>query len=165
MAFIEPMHRKKPNITYLLTWTFFLFYIQFESYPSVSSPAHRPCFIFHFYYCVPHLLCGSVFISHLPHHELLWLLCDKGTCVRFCLIPSHCGIAGNESGPTSKRDPRPRYKPTGKCPLYRFEATGQLLHSAFGSNQVGCSCTWQGFLPREINTGATKEIPALNRPS
>ena len=33
------------------------------------------------------------------------------------------------SRPTSKRDPRPRYRPTGKCPLYRYETTGQLLHS------------------------------------
>ena len=27
---------------------------------------------------------------------LLWLLSDKGTRVRFCWIPSHCGIGGNE---------------------------------------------------------------------
>ena len=27
---------------------------------------------------------------------LLWLLGDKGTHVRFCWIPSHCGIEGNE---------------------------------------------------------------------
>ena len=27
---------------------------------------------------------------------LLWLLSDKGTHVRFCWIPSHCGIEGNE---------------------------------------------------------------------
>ena len=47
MAFIEPMHRNKPNITYLLTY-------------------------------------------------LLWALSDKGTCVRFCWVPSHCGIEGNE---------------------------------------------------------------------
>ena len=39
-----------------------------------------------------------------------------------------------KSRPTSKRDPRPRYRPTGKCPLYRYEATGQLLHSDIGSN-------------------------------
>ena len=29
--------------------------------------------------------------------NLLWLLSDKGTYVRFCWIPSHCGIAGNET--------------------------------------------------------------------
>ena len=28
--------------------------------------------------------------------NLLWLLGDKGTHVRFCWIPSHCGIEGNE---------------------------------------------------------------------
>ena len=69
-------------------------------------------------------------------------------CVRFCWIPSH---------------PWSRYRPIGKCPLYRFEATGQLLHSAVVSNQVGCSCTWQRSLSRETNTGASKEIPAFNQ--
>ena len=49
-----------------------------------------------------------------------------------------------KSGPTSKRDPRPRYRSTGKCPIYRYEETiGQLLHSEVGSNQVGCSCTYK----------------------
>ena len=66
-------------------------------------------------------------------------------------------------GTTSKKDPRPIYRPTGKCPLYRFEATGQLLHPAVGSNQVVCSCTWPGSLPHETNTGATKEIPPLHQ--
>ena len=28
--------------------------------------------------------------------NLLWLLSDRGTRVRFCWIPSHCGIEGNE---------------------------------------------------------------------
>ena len=28
--------------------------------------------------------------------NLLWSLSDKGTRVRFCWIPSHCGIDGNE---------------------------------------------------------------------
>ena len=26
----------------------------------------------------------------------LWALSDKGTCVRFCWVPSHCGIESNE---------------------------------------------------------------------
>ena len=26
----------------------------------------------------------------------LWALSDKGTCVRFCWVPSHCAIEGNE---------------------------------------------------------------------
>ena len=68
-----------------------------------------------------------------------------------------------KSGPTSKRDPGPRYRPTGKCPLYRYETTGQLLHSEVGSNQVGCSCTWQRSLSCETNTGATEEVPAPNQ--
>ena len=34
------------------------------------------------------------FICHITN--LLWLLSDKGTHVRFCWIPSHCGIEGNE---------------------------------------------------------------------
>ena len=33
-------------------------------------------------------------ICHIMN--LLWLLSNKGTCVRFCWIPSHCGIVGNE---------------------------------------------------------------------
>ena len=68
-----------------------------------------------------------------------------------------------KSGPTSKRDPRPRYRPTSKCQLYRYETTGQLLYSEIGSNQVGCSCTWQRSLSCETNTGATEEVPAPNQ--
>ena len=68
-----------------------------------------------------------------------------------------------KSGPTSKRDPRPWYRLTGKCPLYRYETTGQLLHSDVSSNQVGCSCTWQKSLSCETNTGATEEVPAPNQ--
>ena len=33
-------------------------------------------------------------ICHIMN--LLWALSDKGTCVRFCWVPSHCGIEGNE---------------------------------------------------------------------
>ena len=68
-----------------------------------------------------------------------------------------------KSRSTSKRDPRPRYRPTGKGPLYIYETTGQLLHSEVGSNQVECSCTWQRSLSCETNTGATKEVPAPNQ--
>ena len=28
--------------------------------------------------------------------NVLWALSDKGTCVCFCWVPSHCGIEGNE---------------------------------------------------------------------
>ena len=34
------------------------------------------------------------FICHIMN--LLWLLSDKGTHIRFCWVPSHCGIDGNE---------------------------------------------------------------------
>ena len=34
------------------------------------------------------------FICHIMN--LLWSLSDKGTSVRFCWVPSHCGIDGNE---------------------------------------------------------------------
>ena len=36
----------------------------------------------------------NLFICHMTN--LLWLLSDKGRCVRFCWIPRHCGIEGNE---------------------------------------------------------------------
>ena len=68
-----------------------------------------------------------------------------------------------KNGPTSKRNPRSRHRASGKCPLYRFEATGQLLHSAVGSNQMGCTYTWPRSLPHETNSGTTKKIPALNQ--
>ena len=73
-------------------------------------------------------------ICHIMN--LVWLLSDKGTRACFCWIPSHCGIEGKwKSGSASTIDPRPKYKPTGKCPLYRYEATDQLLHSAVGSSK------------------------------
>ena len=92
--------------------------------------------------------------------NLLWSLSDKGT--RSFLLGTKPLWHWREwkSGPTSKRDPRPRYRPTAKCPLYRYETTGQLLHSEVGSNQVGCSCTWQKSISCETNTGATEEVPA-----
>ena len=37
------------------------------------------------------------------------------------------------------------------------------VHSEVGSNQVGCSYTWQRSLSYETNTGATKEVPAPNQ--
>ena len=39
-----------------------------------------------------------------------------------------------DSGPASKVDPWPWHRPTNDCPLCRFEATGQLLHSTGGPN-------------------------------
>ena len=37
---------------------------------------------------------SNPFICHIMN--LLWLFSNKGTHVRFCWIPSHCGIEGNE---------------------------------------------------------------------
>ena len=39
---------------------------------------------------------GLIAILRHPIRNLLWSLSDKGTRVRFCWIPSHCGIDGNE---------------------------------------------------------------------
>ena len=60
---------------------------------------------------------------------------------------------------TGKRHPWPWHRTTGKCPVHRFEATGQLIHPAVGSNQVGCSCSLQSYLSLET----TKKIPVLNQ--
>ena len=97
------------------------------------------------------------FICHIMN--LFWSWSDKGTRVRFWWVPSHCGIDGNErvdqiAKETLDQDIDPLAN------VNRYETTGQLLHSEVGSNQVGCSCTWQRSLSCEINTGATKEVPA-----
>ena len=96
------------------------------------------------------------FICHIMN--LLWLLSGKGTHVRFCCIPSHYGIEGNEivdqlAYETLDQDIDPLVS----------ETTGQLLHSDIGSNQVGCSCTSQRSLSPETKIRATEEIPALNQ--
>ena len=101
------------------------------------------------------------FICHIMN--LLWLLSDKGTRSFLLDTQSLWHWRKWKSSPTSKRDPCPRYRPTGKCPLYRYEAIGQLLHSDIGSNQVGCSCPWQRSLSRETNIRAIEEIPAPNQ--
>ena len=101
------------------------------------------------------------FICHIMN--LLLLLNDKGTHICFCWIPSHCGIDGNERVDQLAKETLDHDRSSGGCPQCRFETTGQLLHPAAGSNQVGCSCTWQRSLFRKTNTGATEEIPALNQ--
>ena len=68
-----------------------------------------------------------------------------------------------KSSPAGEGDPWPWHGSSGGCPLCRFETTGQLLHPAAVSNQVGSSCTWHRSLFRETNTGATEEILALNQ--
>ena len=76
------------------------------------------------------------FICHIMN--LLWLLSDKGTRVRFC----HCGIDGNERVDQLAKETLDYNIDTSKCPTCRFEAIGQLLYPAAGSNQLGCGCTW-----------------------
>ena len=100
------------------------------------------------------------FISHIMNLIIEW---QGHTCSFLLSTKPLWHWRKWKSRPTSKRDPRPRYRPTGKCPLYRFETTGQLLQSEVGSNQVGCSCTWQRSLSCETNTGATEEVPAPNQ--
>ena len=77
---------------------------------------------------------------YLPYHEPALVTEWQGHTCSFLLdIKPLWNWWKWKSRPTSKWDPWPRYRPTGKCPLYRYEATGQLLHSENGSNQVGCS--------------------------
>ena len=72
------------------------------------------------------------FICHIMN--LLWLLSDKGTRVRFWLIPSHCGIKRNERVDQLAKETLDQDRPNGKCPPYRLEAIGQLLYPTAGSN-------------------------------
>ena len=101
---------------------------------------------------------------HLPYHEPALVIEWQGHTCSFLLGTKPLWHWQKwKSGPTSKKDPRLRYRPTDKCPLYRYETTGQFLRSEVGSNQVGCSCTWQRSLSFETNTGAPEEIPAPNQ--
>ena len=101
-------------------------------------------------------------ICHIMN--LLWLLSDKRTRL-FLLDTRHCGTEGNERvyQLTIDRGLWPWHRPTCKSPLCRFEANGQCLYPAVGSNQVRCGCEWQRSLSLETNTRATKEIPALSQ--
>ena len=45
---------------------------------------------------IPSITSAALQPSHLRIMNLLWALSDKGTHVRFCWMPSHCGIEGNE---------------------------------------------------------------------
>ena len=101
---------------------------------------------------------------YLPHHEPALVIGWQWHTCSFLLGTKPLWYWRKwKSGPTRKRDPRPRYRPTGKCPLYIYETTFQLLHSEVGSNQVGCSCTWQGSLSWETNTGGPKKFKHLTR--
>ena len=68
-------------------------------------------------------------------HIMTPLLSDKGTCVRFCWKPSHCGIEGmKELTSWRKRPLTMTFRPFVECPPCKFEGTGQLLWPAAGSN-------------------------------
>ena len=78
-----------------------------------------------------------------------------------------------KSWPASKRDTGPRYRPSGKCPLCRFEATCQFLHPAVECGctwqmecgctwQMECGCTWPRSLSLKTNTGTTQDMKAPN---
>ena len=95
--------------------------------------------------------------------DLLWSLSDKGTHVRFCWVPSHCGIDGNERvDQLAKETPEQDLDTLANV---HYTDMKPLVNSALevGSNQVGCSCTWQRSLSCETNTGATEEVPAPNQ--
>ena len=81
------------------------------------------------------------FICHIMN--LLWSLSDKGTRVRFCWVPSHCGIDGNERVDQLAKetldqdiDPLAPLAPTAACALvygiwYNF--ANIEFHSTFNS--------------------------------
>ena len=103
------------------------------------------------------------FICHILN--LLWSLSDKGTHVHFCWIPSHCGIDGNERVDQLAKealdqdiDPLASVHYTDMKPL-----VNSYIQKLVQTNQVGRSCAWQRSLSCEINTWATKEIPAPNQ--
>ena len=103
-------------------------------------------------------------ISCLPYHASALVIEWHGHVCSFLMDNKPLWHWGKwKNGPTSKRYPWPRHRPTDKRPLYRYEATGQLLHTAVVSNQVGCNCTWQRYISHETNTGVTAEPPALNQ--
>ena len=59
---------------------------------------------------------------YLPYHEPALVIEWQGHTCSFLLGTKPLWHWRKwMSGPTSKRDPRPRYRPTGKCPLYRYE--------------------------------------------
>ena len=102
------------------------------------------------------------FIWHIMN--LLWSLSDKGTRVRFCWVPNHCGIGGNERvGQLAKETLDQDIDPLASVHYTDMKPLVNSLHSEVGSNQVGCSCTWPRSLSCETNTGVTEEVPALNQ--
>ena len=64
---------------------------------------------------------------YLPYHEPALVTEWQGhTCLFLLDTKTLWHWRKWKSRPNSKRDPRPRYRLTGKCPLYLYEAPGQL---------------------------------------
>ena len=97
------------------------------------------------------------------HHELLWLLSDKGTHVRFCWIPRRCGIEGNERVDQLGKetldqdiDPLASVHYTDMKPLVNSYIK-KLVQTKRGVAVHGRD------LSREANIRATEEIPSPNQ--
>ena len=96
-------------------------------------------------------------ICHIMN--LLWLLNDKGTHIRFCWIPSHCGIDGYERVDQLAKETLDH----DIDPLVGVHYADLKPQVSSCIQQLGCSCTWHRSLFRKTNTGTTDEIPALNQ--
>ena len=102
------------------------------------------------------------FICHIMN--LLWLLSDKGTPVRFCWITSHCGIEGNERvDQVAKETIDHDINPLTNVHYGDLKPLVNFYIQQLVSNQMICGCTWQRYLSLETNTRATQEIPVLNQ--
>ena len=93
--------------------------------------------------------------------NLLWLLSDRGTHVRFCWIPSHCGIEGNERFDQLAKetldhniDPLANVNHADLKPLVNSYIQ-QLVQTKWDVAVHGSDLY--------LNTRATEEIPALNQ--
>ena len=102
------------------------------------------------------------FICHIMN--LLWLLSDKGIRVRFCWIPSHCGIDGNErvdqlANKTLDQDidPLASVHYTDMKPLVNSYIQ-KMVQTKWDVARHG-----RDLLSRETNIRTTKEIPAPNQ--
>ena len=96
--------------------------------------------------------------------NLLWSLSDKGTHVRFCWIPSHCGIGWNERVDQLAKETLDQ----DIDPLASVHYTDMkpLVNSYI---QIWVQTKWYvavhgwDLLSCETNTRATKEMPAPTR--
>ena len=102
------------------------------------------------------------FICHIMN--LLWSLSDKGTRVRFCWVPSRCGIDGNERvGQLAREtldqdiDPLANVHYTDMKPLVNSYIQ-KLVQTKWDVAVHG-----RDLLSCETNTGATEEVPAPNQ--